>query len=91
MALRMGWYKPITTGLPLNVCKTIFGALFYEGVYTKYPIEDLLEEVYKWGVYVGGSLDYSIIVDRIIKANQANELDIGDVNRLMEEFEEIPF
>jgi len=45
----MGWYKDITTGMPLNICKTVFGAYFFEGVYTARPIGELIQELYFWG------------------------------------------
>jgi len=45
----MGWYKDITGGLPLNICKTVFGVYFFEGVYTARPIGELVEELYSWG------------------------------------------
>jgi hypothetical protein len=53
LALRMGWYKDITTGLPLNVCRTVFGAYFMEGCYTPEPLSKLLEDVYRWGASDG--------------------------------------
>ena len=53
LALRMGWYRDITTGLPLNVCKTVFGAYFMEGCYTPEPLAKLLEDVYRWGASDG--------------------------------------
>ena len=49
LALRMGWYKDITKGMPLNICKTVFGATFFEGVYTARPIGELIQDLYFWG------------------------------------------
>jgi hypothetical protein len=51
LAILMGWYRNITTGLPLNVCKTIFGTHFLEGVYTMEPVGKLMQDFYQWGLH----------------------------------------
>jgi hypothetical protein len=95
IALRMGWYRNITTGLPLNVCKTVFGAFFMEGCYTPEPLSKLLEDVYRWGLHEGrlegGPENIALSVDRVIYANRNQMLSDKQTNLLMEEFEEVPF
>jgi hypothetical protein len=49
IAILRGWYKDITTGLPLNVIRTVFGTHALEGIYTMTPIGELLKEMYDWG------------------------------------------
>jgi hypothetical protein len=53
IAIRNGWYRQITNGLPLNVCKTIFGVYFFEGVYTPYSVKSICEFIYDTGVNDG--------------------------------------
>ena len=49
LAIRMGWYRDITEGIPLNICKTVFGVYFFEGCYTPTPLGELVESLYEWG------------------------------------------
>ena len=48
MAIIHGWYKVITKGLPLNVCKTTFGVYCFEGYYTPEPLGTIIKAVYEW-------------------------------------------
>lgn len=50
LAINMGWYKDITKGLPLNICKTVFGVYFFEGVYVPRQLGELFSEIYNWGI-----------------------------------------
>lgn len=50
MAIINGWYKMITTGLPLNVGRTVFGVYFMEGYYKPQPVSELCMELYDWGM-----------------------------------------
>ena len=49
LALRMGWYKDVTFGLPLNVCRSVFGTYFFEGCYTPMSPDELFTSLYNWG------------------------------------------
>lgn len=53
LAIRKGWYKDVTTELPLNVCRTVFGVYFFEGSYTPERPEAIFEHLYTWGVRDG--------------------------------------
>jgi hypothetical protein len=50
MAICYGWYEVITKGLPLNVCKTVFGVYCFEGYYTPQSLPSIIEEAYQWGL-----------------------------------------
>lgn len=49
LAIAFGWYREITKGCPLNVCKTVFGTYFFEGLCEPVPLGKLFEELYDWG------------------------------------------
>tara|TARA_A200000159_G_scaffold164200_1_gene192948 strand:+ start:309 stop:800 length:492 start_codon:yes stop_codon:yes gene_type:complete len=53
LTLRFGWYEVITQGLPLNVCRSWNGDLFFEGVYEPQSQTAMLEALYAWGVRDG--------------------------------------
>ena len=55
LAIRKGWYKDVTTELPLNVCRTVFGVYFFEGSYTPERPEAIFEHLYTWGFKDGCS------------------------------------
>lgn len=55
LAIRKGWYKDVTTELPLNVCRTVFGVYFFEGSYAPERPEAIFEHLYTWGFKDGCS------------------------------------
>jgi len=53
IAICHGWYRVVTKGLPLNVCKTVFGVYCLEGYYTPQSKESIMMELYQWGLHEG--------------------------------------
>lgn len=51
LAITNGWYRVITKGLPLDVCKTVFGVYCLEGYYTPQTQVSIMMELYDWGLY----------------------------------------
>ncbi len=55
IAIRNGWYRQLTKGLPLNLCKTVFGVFFLEGNYEPQTIKELCSYYYEAGINDGQS------------------------------------